>query len=89
MAELYGRIAGINKNVSRLLLGSATLSPPEKDYAYPFLDEFVELRGTAFETAHSYGDGDCDRAFARLRTQTTTTTLRPPSISQPDTQTIC
>jgi aryl-alcohol dehydrogenase-like predicted oxidoreductase len=65
MNDMYVSVPGIGKNIFRLALGTATLSPPNIDYAYPLLDEFVRLGGNTVETAHSYGDGDCERVVGR------------------------
>lgn len=56
----YGSIPHVGKEVSRLVLGSAFFSPPNKSFAFSMLDEFVRLGGNTLETAHSYGDGDCE-----------------------------
>jgi aryl-alcohol dehydrogenase-like predicted oxidoreductase len=61
----FGTVANVKKQVSRLILGSPIFSPPDKNYAYSMLDEFVRLGGTTLETAHSYGDGDCERMIGR------------------------
>jgi aryl-alcohol dehydrogenase-like predicted oxidoreductase len=62
---LAGKISGVKKPVFRLLLGTAVLSPPDKAFAFGLLDEFVRLGGNSFETAHSYGDGDCERMLGK------------------------
>lgn len=64
-ATAYGAIPYVEKKVSRLILGSPFFSPPNKQFAYSMLDEFVRLGGTTLETAHSYGDGDCERMIGR------------------------
>lgn len=54
-------IPNISKSIFRIVLGSTTLSPADKTYAFPLLDEFTALGGNTVESAHSYGDGDCER----------------------------
>jgi aryl-alcohol dehydrogenase-like predicted oxidoreductase len=65
MDDMYVSVPGIAKPIFRLALGTATLSPPNIAYAYPLLDEFNRLGGNTVETAHSYGDGDCERVIGR------------------------
>lgn len=65
IVDEFHQIANVEKTVSRLILGSVVFSPPNKDFAYSMLDEFVRLGGTALETAHSYGDGDCERMIGK------------------------
>lgn len=65
MTELFAAIPNVDKSIFRIVLGSATLSPPDTDYAFTLLDEFTALGGNAVETAHSYGDGDCERVIGQ------------------------
>jgi 1-deoxyxylulose-5-phosphate synthase len=65
MANLFASIPNIPKSIFRIILGTATLSPPNMEYAFPLLDEFVALGGNSVETAHSYGDGDCERVIGQ------------------------
>lgn len=56
-----GEIAGVAKPVSRVVLG--TMVAEEADAfatATRLFDTFVERGGTAFDTAHKYGEGRCD-----------------------------
>jgi aryl-alcohol dehydrogenase-like predicted oxidoreductase/predicted dehydrogenase len=58
-----GRIPGIDKDVSRLILGvdnQTTLS-----HASVMFDDFVERGGNAFDTAHIYGDGSMERLLGQ------------------------
>jgi 1-deoxyxylulose-5-phosphate synthase len=65
MTDLFATIPNIDKSIYRIILGTATLSPPDTDYAFPLLDEFIALGGNSVETAHSYGDGDCERVIGQ------------------------
>ncbi len=63
----YGRIAGIDKDVSRvgqgaIMLGSAN-SDPEQDAK--LLDAVYEAGINLFDSAFIYGGGNCDRAFGQ------------------------
>lgn len=48
-------IAGIDKSVSRLALGSAFYNPEDKDPWFDVLDEFVGRGGTVLDTGRHYG----------------------------------
>ncbi len=51
----YGRIAGLDKPISRLLLGVD--NQEDITYASMMLDAFFERGGNAFDTAYVYGNG--------------------------------
>ena len=57
----YGTIPGIEKEISRLVLGCMLLSPDEMELSYSMLDEFFAAGGNALDTAYSYGGGDSER----------------------------
>ncbi len=61
----YGRIPGIDKPVSRLVMGTMIYSPQNLPFTCAMLDEFVALGGTAIDTAHQYGRGDAERALGQ------------------------
>lgn len=65
---LRGSIQFVKKELSRLALGSSLFSPPNREFAYSMLDQYVRLGGTMLETAHSYGDGDCERIIGQWMT---------------------
>ncbi len=50
----HGEISGVNKPVSKLVMGTMVFQPGELRLARALLDHFVELGGTAFDTAHVY-----------------------------------
>lgn len=57
----YGRLAGLDKDISRLILGcDAKLTADE---GAPLWDAFVAAGGTAFDTAHIYAKGACEQAL--------------------------
>ena len=61
-----GRIAGVEKPVSRLILGCGPLREDDMAQAERMLDAFVARGGTALDTAHVYGrDGASERAVGR------------------------
>lgn len=52
----YGHIVGLEKPVSKLVLGSTLLSTDSLDESFAILDTFFELGGNAVDTAHCYGE---------------------------------
>jgi predicted dehydrogenase len=59
----YGRIAGVDKRMSRLVMGvdnQRTLS-----HATAMFDDFVERGGNAFDTAYIYGGGAMERLLGQ------------------------
>ena len=59
----YGTIPGIEKPVSRLIQGNTMIGMEDLDAAFALLDSVVEAGCTAFDTAHIYGRGGCERAL--------------------------
>jgi aryl-alcohol dehydrogenase-like predicted oxidoreductase len=59
----YGRIAGIDRPISRIVQGTIMLSPAELERGFALLDTAFEQGCTAFDTAHGYGMGDCERVL--------------------------
>ena len=58
----YGQIPGIEKPVSRLVQGTIMCNTQEQDYANSLLDSVFEAGINAFDTAHVYGNGECERS---------------------------
>lgn len=59
----YGRLEGLHKPVSRLVLGCGRFRPEHASAAETMLDAFVAAGGTALDTAHVYGrEGASERA---------------------------
>jgi aryl-alcohol dehydrogenase-like predicted oxidoreductase len=65
---IYGRIPGIDKPCSRLVMGSMIYSPRDLSLACTMLDSFVALGGNAIDTAHQYGRGEAERAIGQWMT---------------------
>jgi len=53
----YGKIAGVDKPVSRLILGAMVMGWVEEGDGHDLLDEALELGYNAFDTGHVYGEG--------------------------------
>ena len=62
---LYSNIPGIDKPVSRLVLGTMWIDTKNLDDAFPVLDAFHAAGGNCLDTAHLYGDGDNERAVGQ------------------------
>jgi predicted dehydrogenase/aryl-alcohol dehydrogenase-like predicted oxidoreductase len=56
----YGKIEGVDKPVSRLVMGVLGAHPGQK---LLLLDDYFERGGNAFDTAHAYGSGVIDQAL--------------------------
>ena len=54
----YGRIEGVDKPVSRIVMGSMAIARGDPAFACAMLDHYVELGGNAVDTAHIYGKAD-------------------------------
>lgn len=66
MAEMvYGRLPGLEKPMPRLVQGTVMVGSADEAGSLRLLDEVFALGGTAFDTAHVYGDGDNERTFGR------------------------
>lgn len=59
----YGRIEGVNKPVSRLLMGVD--NQRALPHAAVMFDDFFQRGGNAFDTAFGYGGGDCEKALGQ------------------------
>jgi len=59
----YGRIAGLSKPVSRLVMGVDNQSAIA--HTSVMFDDWFERGGNAFDTAYVYGGGACERVLGR------------------------
>lgn len=59
----YGCVAGVQKPVSRLILGTMIVSSQERERSFALLDAALELGCTAFDTAHGYAGGNSERGL--------------------------
>ena len=62
---LYGSIRGVEKPVSRLVLGTMIIDARELERSFELMDAVVESGCTTFDTAHVYGGGNSERAIGR------------------------
>jgi aryl-alcohol dehydrogenase-like predicted oxidoreductase len=61
----YGTVPGVNKRISRLVQGTVMLSSMPIEESFALLDGVYEQGCTAFDTAHGYGGGECERILGR------------------------
>jgi aryl-alcohol dehydrogenase-like predicted oxidoreductase len=67
---IYAHIPGIDRPVSRLVMGSMVFSQRDLPTTCAILDYFVSVGGNAIDTAYVYGGGEAERAvgeWMRLR----------------------
>ena len=65
MAMTYGTVKGVSRPVSRLVQGTVPLSEEDIDGSFALLDAVFAAGGRAFDTAHNYGGGACERVLGR------------------------
>ena len=65
----YGNIAGSDKPVSRLVIGSMVCNVENMDSTRSLLDAFVEAGGNAIDTAYIYGGGKSEKAVGQWMTE--------------------
>jgi len=59
----YGQVRGVAKPVSRLVLGTMSLSASEKEQSFSLLDAAYATGINTFDAAHVYGGGEAERAL--------------------------
>jgi len=59
----YGTVAGLEKKVSRLVLGVD--HPRNLPYAAALFDDFIERGGNCFDTAWQYAGGICEKLLGQ------------------------
>ncbi|ATG51690.1 oxidoreductase [Brachybacterium vulturis] len=62
-AMTYGRIPGVDKRVSRLVMGCD--NQMNLAHASAMFDAYVEIGGTTFDTAYVYGGGHIEKLFGQ------------------------
>jgi aryl-alcohol dehydrogenase-like predicted oxidoreductase len=58
----YGQLSGINKPISRLVQGTIMCKTSEQDKVNTLLDSVYQHGINTFDTAHVYGNGECERS---------------------------
>jgi aryl-alcohol dehydrogenase-like predicted oxidoreductase len=65
----YGTIPGLDKPVSRLIHGTIMLAEDRLAEGLHLLDDVVAAGGNAFDVAHVYGSGQCERVLGEWMRQ--------------------
>ncbi|MFT5367553.1 MAG: aryl-alcohol dehydrogenase-like predicted oxidoreductase [Candidatus Latescibacterota bacterium] len=61
----YGNIDGVDKPISRILHGTIMLKTDEEEKGFELLDGVYALGVNAFDCAHIYGGGQCERVLGK------------------------
>lgn len=61
----YGKIDGVQKAASRIVLGTMIINTTEIKESMKLLDAAMELGCTTFDTAHIYGYGESERGIGK------------------------
>lgn len=61
----FDRIVGIDRPISKLVLGTMIFNRQNEKTAFELLDAFVEMGGNCVDTAHIYGGGESERTIGR------------------------
>jgi aryl-alcohol dehydrogenase-like predicted oxidoreductase len=59
----YTRLAGVEKPVARIVLGSMIVTALEPERSFALLDDVLALGGNTIDTAHVYAGGQSERAI--------------------------
>jgi aryl-alcohol dehydrogenase-like predicted oxidoreductase len=65
MVMQYGTVEGVDKPVSRLVLGTMIISVQEPERSFALLDAVLELGGNTLDTAHGYAGGNSERGIGQ------------------------
>jgi aryl-alcohol dehydrogenase-like predicted oxidoreductase len=60
---LYGHLPEIEKPISRLVQGTVMMSSERLERSFKLMDEVYALGCRCFDSAHDYGNGDCERVL--------------------------
>ncbi len=61
----YLHFPALDRDLSRLVLGSMVFSLEALDLTYELLDAWLALGGNTIDTAHVYSGGNSERALGR------------------------
>jgi predicted dehydrogenase/aryl-alcohol dehydrogenase-like predicted oxidoreductase len=62
----YGKVAGVTKPISRLVMGTMIASNPRAmPYVAVMFDDFFERGGNCYDTAHIYASGTCEKMLGQ------------------------
>ena len=61
----YGHVEGVEKPISRIVLGTMIITAKEPERSFRLLDAAVELGCTTFDAAHIYAQGESERGIGK------------------------
>lgn len=61
----YGKLPGLDKPISRLLMGVDNQRLDQFSHAAAMFDDYFERGGNTFDSAYVYGGGQCERALGQ------------------------
>ncbi|NMA94721.1 MAG: aldo/keto reductase [Clostridiales bacterium] len=61
----YGKVKGVEKDVSRIVLGTDYMNTKELNRCFSMLDTAFQMGCNTFDTAHIYAGGDGERVIGR------------------------
>ena len=61
----YGIVPGIEKDISRLVQGAVMLNSEDEAAGFEVMDAVFAAGCNTYDTAHIYGNGDCERTLGR------------------------
>src|SRR5207253_5459562 len=62
-AMQYTHFAPLNRDLSRLVLGTMVMEPARLELTFALLDAWLEAGGNIVDTAHIYNGGNSERAL--------------------------
>jgi aryl-alcohol dehydrogenase-like predicted oxidoreductase len=65
----YGTVQGVDKKISRLVQGTVMFSTKTPDRWMQLMDDVFAAGGNAFDSAHQYGNGECERMLGKWITE--------------------
>lgn len=58
----FGRVEGVDKPISRIVMGTMVMHSQQLPYSFALLDDFYERGGTCLDTAWIYAGGEAEKA---------------------------
>ena len=62
---MFGRVEGVAKPVSRVVMGTMVMHDKRLPYSFALMDDFYERGGNCFDTAYVYAGGGSERAVGQ------------------------
>jgi aryl-alcohol dehydrogenase-like predicted oxidoreductase len=65
----YGTVQGVDKPISRLVQGTVMFNTKTLDRWMQLMDDVFAAGGNVFDSAHQYGNGECERMLGKWITE--------------------